>query len=163
MSEKSTSDLCSELIGSASIDSYLSRNRSAFLDSSIADLLTSLYRNKSVSKAALARKAGMSEVYLHQVFSAALHSFPRLLYTVASDTFGYVCRSSAKTCSAVMWLWEAETISWIFFSYFVIISLFRIILIIIINLFDILSTVFKSFSACMGAHLRTVRGMRCVS
>ena len=69
MSEKSTSDLCSELIGSASIDSYLSRNRCAFLDSSIADLLTSLYQDKSVSKAALARKAGMSEVYLHQVFS----------------------------------------------------------------------------------------------
>ena len=36
---------------------------------SISELLNALYDKKDISKAALARKAGMSEVYLHQVFS----------------------------------------------------------------------------------------------
>ena len=35
----------------------------------LAALLTELYEKKSLTKAALARQAGMSEVYLHQVFA----------------------------------------------------------------------------------------------
>ena len=40
-----------------------------FSESAIAELLLALYNRKQISKAALARMSGMSEVYLHQVFS----------------------------------------------------------------------------------------------
>ena len=69
MKEKSTNDLNYELMTSANIDSYLKDNRPFFTERSISDLLHSLYSKRDLTKAALARKAGMSEVYLHQVFS----------------------------------------------------------------------------------------------
>lgn len=69
MGEKTTGDLRSELMSTSDINSYLSENQAYFYEESISQLLMDLYRKKSISKAALARKAGMSEVYLHQVFS----------------------------------------------------------------------------------------------
>lgn len=51
------------------IEAYLSENCGALSDRSVAELLTELYHKRSLSKASLARQAGMSEVYLHQVFS----------------------------------------------------------------------------------------------
>ena len=69
MKEKTTSDLSSELMQESDIDSYLSNNQPYFSDESISELLVEMYQSKSISKAALARQAGMSEVYLHQVFS----------------------------------------------------------------------------------------------
>ena len=69
MQKKSTSDLCQELMEESNIDSYISDNHRYFSEQSIAGLLTALFERKKISKAALARKASMSEVYLHQVFS----------------------------------------------------------------------------------------------
>lgn len=69
MREKSTSDLSRELMSQSSIDTYIHDNEPFFFNSSLAELLAGLYSKKDFSKAALARKAGMSEVYLHQVFS----------------------------------------------------------------------------------------------
>ena len=67
--EKSTSDLSQELMRDANIDHYIHENQSFFSDKSVSDLLSQLYEKKTTTKAALARKAGMSEIYLHQVFS----------------------------------------------------------------------------------------------
>lgn len=67
--EKSTSDLSQELMRDANIDHYIHENQSFFSDKSVSDLLSQLYEKKTMTKAALARKAGMSEIYLHQVFS----------------------------------------------------------------------------------------------
>ena len=67
--DKSTSDLSQELMSEASIDQYIRENQSFFADTSVAELLSQLYEKKTLTKAALARKAGMSEIYLHQVFS----------------------------------------------------------------------------------------------
>ena len=69
MDFKSTGDLTSELMNAPDIDSYISENCGLFTDDNIAGMLTRLYDSKTISKAAMARKAGMSEVYLHQVFS----------------------------------------------------------------------------------------------
>lgn len=69
MNDKTTNDLTRELMSRSSIDSYLSSNASSFSDESVAERLTNLYEKKSISKAELARRAGISEVYLHQVFS----------------------------------------------------------------------------------------------
>lgn len=67
--EKSTSDLSQELMRDANIDHYIHENQSFFSDKSVSDLLSQLYEKKTMTKAALARKASMSEIYLHQVFS----------------------------------------------------------------------------------------------
>ena len=69
MEEKPTGDLRQELMSAASIDSYIHDNAAYFSAQSITESLEKLYERKSIPKAALARKSGMSEVYLHQVFS----------------------------------------------------------------------------------------------
>ena len=69
MGSKSTDDLRQELMTQSSIDSYIEENRPYFADRSVTELLTVLFREKSMSKAELGRQAAMSEVYLHQVFS----------------------------------------------------------------------------------------------
>ena len=69
MSDKTTSDLRQELMEDNSIDTYLQGNAALFVNQDVVVLLTELYEQKHLTKAALARRAGMSEVYLHQVFS----------------------------------------------------------------------------------------------
>ena len=69
MEDKTTSDLTQELMSQDNLDDYIQDNRPYFFNQSVAQLLDELYQRKAVSKAALARQAGMSEVYLHQVFS----------------------------------------------------------------------------------------------
>lgn len=69
MEEKNTGDLRRELMEQDSIDTYIKDNAAAFMDKTVAELLAALYDQKSLSKAELARRASMSEVYLHQVFS----------------------------------------------------------------------------------------------
>lgn len=67
--EKSTGDLQRGLMEEPDLNTYLKKNRPYFFDGQLTQLLTELYRRRHISKAALARNAGMSEVYLHQVFS----------------------------------------------------------------------------------------------
>ena len=67
--EKSTGDLQRGLMEAPDLNTYLKKNRPYFFDGQLTQLLTELYRRRHISKAALARNAGMSEVYLHQVFS----------------------------------------------------------------------------------------------
>ena len=69
MTGKTTDQLTQELMQSPSLGDYVNENREVFAEASIAELLTSLYGRRALTKAALARQSGMSEVYLHQVFS----------------------------------------------------------------------------------------------
>lgn len=69
MQDKSTDDLRQELMDKADIDSYLKENQARFFQEDITVALNAFFEKTDLSKAALARKAGMSEVYLHQVFS----------------------------------------------------------------------------------------------
>ncbi len=69
MSDKTTSDLRQELMEDNSINTYLQGNAALFVNQDVVVLLTGLYEQKHPTKAALARQAGMSEVYLHQVFA----------------------------------------------------------------------------------------------
>lgn len=69
MKEKTTGDLSRELMDKSDIDSYLKENQEYFFHKDMTELLAGIFEKKEISKAALARKAGMSEVYLHQVFS----------------------------------------------------------------------------------------------
>lgn len=69
MEEKTTGDLSQELMCQPDLDAYIHENSRAFDKRSFTVLLAALYGKKKISKATLARRAGISEVYLHQVFS----------------------------------------------------------------------------------------------
>jgi transcriptional regulator with XRE-family HTH domain len=69
METKSTDKLQSELMSQPNLDEYIKENAAFFAERRIVDLLTELYNKKNISKAELARQAGISEIYLHQVFS----------------------------------------------------------------------------------------------
>ena len=90
MEEKSTSQLNEELLQASSLSDYVNGNRAAFTEKDVAELLSALYEKKKLSKAALARKAGMSEIYLHQVFSGRrkpCRDFLDLIRTVCPQPF----------------------------------------------------------------------------
>ena len=69
MKEKSTGDLSQELMNQPNLDQYITENQAYFADVDVSAFLTNLYEKCGLSKAELARRAVMSEVYLHQVFS----------------------------------------------------------------------------------------------
>ena len=69
MDKKNTDGLQQELMDSTDLSQFLSRNQEQFVDKSVAELLNHLFEKKNISKAALAKQAGMSEIYLHQIFA----------------------------------------------------------------------------------------------
>lgn len=69
MREKSTDDLNQELMGQIDLDKYIKDNEAHFANVEVSQALAGLYRTHPIVKAELARRAGISEVYLHQVFS----------------------------------------------------------------------------------------------
>lgn len=69
MESKSTGDLQQELMEQPNLGDYIHDNQEEFSDSSILRLLEGLFNRKKLTKAEMARQAGISEVYLHQVFS----------------------------------------------------------------------------------------------
>lgn len=54
---------------SPDLSQFLSQNQEQFENKSVAELLNRLFEKKHISKAALAKQAGMSEIYLHQIFA----------------------------------------------------------------------------------------------
>ena len=69
MQKKNTDDLRQELMQAPNLVRFLSTNREQFSNESLVECLNRLLGEKRISKAALAKQAGMSEVYLHQIFA----------------------------------------------------------------------------------------------
>ena len=69
MKKKNTDGLQQELMDSPDLTLFLSQNQEQFVNKSVSELLNHLFGEKNISKAALAKKAGMSEIYLHQIFA----------------------------------------------------------------------------------------------
>lgn len=67
--KKNTNDLQNELISSQDLGRFLSDKQDEFITHAFADLLQELFQKKDISKAALAKNAGMSDVYLYQIFT----------------------------------------------------------------------------------------------
>lgn len=51
------------------LDKFIHENEGNFRNESMTEALNRLFTQRDITKAALAKNAGMSEVYLHQVFS----------------------------------------------------------------------------------------------
>ena len=69
MKQKDTDGLQQELMDSPDLTQFLSRNQKQFVNRSVAESLNRLLQQKNISKAALAKQSGMSEIYLHQIFA----------------------------------------------------------------------------------------------
>lgn len=69
MKKKNTDGLQQELMDSPDLTLFLSQNQEQFVNKSVSELLNHLFEEKNISKASLAKKAGMSEIYLHQIFA----------------------------------------------------------------------------------------------
>lgn len=69
MNKKDTDNLRQELMDSPNLTQFLTRNQEYFVNTNLSELLNQLFEKKNISKAALAKKSGMSEIYLHQIFS----------------------------------------------------------------------------------------------
>ncbi len=69
MHRKDTNDLKQELMDDCDLDKFLAENQNSFTEPVVQELLMDLINQKGISKAVLAKQAGMSEVYLHQVFA----------------------------------------------------------------------------------------------
>lgn len=69
MERKDTDTLGSELMAAADLDRFLEDNEDMFSPGDMPSLLEAMFKKRDITKAALASRAGMSNVYLHQVFS----------------------------------------------------------------------------------------------
>lgn len=69
MKKVSTNDLRKALTDAESIETFLSENEEEFSSIEVSDMLADLFSKTKISKSTLAKEAGISEVYLHQIFS----------------------------------------------------------------------------------------------
>lgn len=69
MQTRSTDDMTTELKKASSLDTFLKENDSYFSTKDFSHLLDEQIRKKKMNKADVAKAAGMSEVYLHQLLS----------------------------------------------------------------------------------------------
>ena len=69
MKKKNTDNLRQELMDSPDLTQFLTQNQEYFVNANVSELLNQLFERKNISKAALAKQSGMSEIYLHQIFA----------------------------------------------------------------------------------------------
>ena len=69
METKDTGNLRTELMQAEDLHAFLEENEENFKTEEFREMLERLFSKRGISKAALAKASGMSEVYLHQVFS----------------------------------------------------------------------------------------------
>ena len=69
MERKITDDLQKEHMGSNSLNEFLSANSDEFNSGGVQRLLTRLFEKRGITKSALAKQSGMSEIYVHQIFA----------------------------------------------------------------------------------------------
>lgn len=66
MARKSTDNLRSELMDTPDLTTFLAANEDNFSSASAVTRLNEMLEKKGLSKAALAKQSGMSEIYLHR-------------------------------------------------------------------------------------------------
>ena len=69
MDRRNTDELKNALMEAPDLDVFLSENKDCFLRQNSQELLNKLFLRTNLTKAELARRSGVSTVYLHQLFS----------------------------------------------------------------------------------------------
>ena len=69
MTRKNTNQLLHELMDTNDLHRVLTENDASFREDGLTDALQRLFEERSMAKTTLAKSSGISEVYLHQVFS----------------------------------------------------------------------------------------------
>lgn len=69
MKNKNTDNLQNELTAAPNLRAFLADNHEQFINESFTEILQRLFQQSGLSKAAFAKRAGTSEVYLYQIFS----------------------------------------------------------------------------------------------
>lgn len=69
MNEKNTDTLQQELMSTNNLDRFLTENDASFRDVPLQEAIQRIFDEKGMSKSQLAKQSGISEVYLHQLFS----------------------------------------------------------------------------------------------
>lgn len=69
MDRKTTDGLRSELMDAPELKAFLAANEAQFATESAVSLLNGMLEKRGMSKASLAKRSGMSEIYLHQIFA----------------------------------------------------------------------------------------------
>ena len=69
MLERNTDDLKQELMSAPDLTQFIKDNEEYFIERDMAGYLQEIFQQKNMSKSALAKRANISEVYLHQVFA----------------------------------------------------------------------------------------------
>ena len=69
MRRKNTDDLHQEICEASTLNGFLAGNEAHFCREDALDYLGKLFAARKLSKAELARRARMSEIYLHQIFA----------------------------------------------------------------------------------------------
>ena len=69
MNRKETNNLQMDLMSSPNLSNFLENNEKNFISESVTEILNKVFSEQKVSKAALAKRSGMSEIYLHQIFA----------------------------------------------------------------------------------------------
>lgn len=69
MNEKNTDTLQQELMSTNNLDRFLAENDASFRNVPLQEAIQRIFDEKGMSKAQLAKQSGISEVYLHQLFS----------------------------------------------------------------------------------------------
>ena len=69
MNEKNTDTLQQELMSTNNLDRFLTESDASFRDVPLQEAIQRIFDEKGMSKAQLAKQSGISEVYLHQLFS----------------------------------------------------------------------------------------------
>ena len=69
MKNKNTDNLQNELTAAPNLRAFLADNHEQFINESFTEILQRLFQQSGLSKAAFAKRAGTSEVYLYQLFS----------------------------------------------------------------------------------------------
>ena len=69
MNEKNTDTLQQELMSTNNLDRFLTENDASFRDVPLQEAIQRIFDEKGKSNAQLAKQSGISEVYLHQLFS----------------------------------------------------------------------------------------------
>lgn len=67
--KKNTDDLKQELMEAPELERFLRENEGSFRKTDLGDMLETMRVRRGLSKAALAKNAGISEVYLYQILS----------------------------------------------------------------------------------------------